>query len=149
MFPSTLSAAPRNPDVICSRKGARKPSSHNFLLRHRRIRYMYDFTFLSLDHLRFIFHSIYSLLAFSAFTFVRVLPNSSRPELAPPKAHLQRRPRPRRSSSYHYHTSSGGPSITAAVVLGATFLNDLSKKTSERIRVTEGLSHRRITYAVV
>lgn len=31
----------------------------------------------------------------------------------------------------------------------ATFLNDLSRRTRERINRTEGLSHQRITYAAV
>lgn len=54
-------------------------------------------------------------------------------------AHRPHRPR-LRPFSYHYYISPGGPSIIATIVPEATILNDLFRKSRERIEGTEGLS---------
>lgn len=63
-------------------------------------------------------------------------------------AHRPHRPR-LRPFSYHYYISPGGPSIIATIVPEATILNDLFRKSRERIEGTEGLSRDYRTYSVV
>ena len=103
--------------------------------------FLFSLYFLPLNFLFYIFFNAYFFVCsnfvniFSSLVnLIRRHPNLHNPHRATYLCQF---------SSYYYHTSPRGPSITPSILPGATFLNDLHRKMKERINRTKGLSYQK------